>query len=161
MRDEDMDWLVRDTFTNAGTLMVGDLRVIKKNTNILEVHPFPEWVVQLYQLEKPSGTTYAILPHFTEKDVECLKHLKWEKRVEKIRNLIDMQSEEDFIAIEYKDGVSIKIPENIPHEFISVFNEEENCPYCQVFEPNMEEICNIFHYTPTEFFNLNFELKIT
>ena len=68
-------------------------------------------------------------------------------------------SEKIRVEIEYKDGVSIKIPENIPHEFISVFNEEENCPYCQVFEPNMEEICNIFHYTPTEFFNLNSSSK--
>lgn len=160
MIEKKMDWWVRDGYDKLGTLMVGDLIVLKHETNVMEIHPFPEWVVQMHLVGKSSGKTYAIVPTLEEKDIRKLEMRDWEKRIKKVQEMLDSLSEKNFIAIEYKDGISIKIPANVPHDFISVVNSNESDPYCQVFEPNFMHVAEIFKIN-TPYFNLKMNLKIS
>jgi hypothetical protein len=159
MIEKKIDWWVRDAFDKLGTLMVGDLIVLKHESDMMEIHPFPEWVVQMHMVGKTSGKTYAIVPAFEEKDIRKLEMRDWEKRIKKTQEMLDPLTEKDFIAIEYKEGISIKIPPNVPHDFISVVKIGENDPYCQVFEPNFASVVEIFKIS-TPYFNLKMKLKI-
>jgi hypothetical protein len=140
MIEKNMDWIVRDGFSQFGTLAVGDLRVIKHTTSVLEIHPFPEWVVQCYVPGKKSGKVYALIPILLEKDVRKIERTPWAQRIDIIQKLLDPLIEKDFLAIEYVIGIDIKIPANIPHDFISIVDQGEEIPYCQVFEPNINGI---------------------
>lgn len=159
MIEKNLDWSIKDGYDVAGTLLVGDLWVIKNDTNVLETHPFPEWVIQIYQLGRKSGKVYAILPKITESQLNELNLTDYTIRVKNTQKILEGLQEEDFFAIEYHIGMDIKIPANVPHEFISVVSLEEYVPYCQVFEPNMEKIMNSLRMEPA-FYKLQFRLKM-
>jgi len=159
MISNNMDWMVRDGFDVAGTLLIGDLRVIKQETIVLETHPFPEWVIQLYEIGKKSGKVYAIIPKLSKDQLDQLNSMEYTTRITQTQNFLNDLNPEDFLAIEYVIGVNIKIPANVPHEFIALCTENENIPYCQVFEPNLEKIMKNLQISPA-FFNLNKKISI-
>ncbi|MCP4760630.1 MAG: hypothetical protein GY870_02540 [archaeon] len=159
MIENNIDWMIRDGYNNAGTLMLGDLYLKKFETNELEIHPFPEWVILMHQPMKKSGKAYVIVPNVSEKDISRLIKREWGKRIEKIQKMLDGLTSENYIAVEYVEGISIKIPENVPHDFISVVKEGEVIPYLQVFEPNWEGIGKALKIT-TPYFTIKNSLKI-
>ena len=158
MLEKDLEWLVRDGFDPMGTLMVGDLRVKKHETTIVEIHPFPEWVVQMRLPQQKSGKVYALVPELSQKDLEKLARREWNKRIEKLQDMLDGLTPENYFAIEYQEGISIKIPANVPHEFLSVVASDEKTPYCQVFEPNFKAVGETLKID-TPYFNLKYTLK--
>jgi hypothetical protein len=160
MVDKHMDWFVRDGFDKVGTLMVGDLMVVKHETKNLETHPFPEWVVQLHQPGQISGKVYAIVPAWEEKDVHKFETWDWAKRVKKTQEMLDGATEDTFLAVEYIPGIDVKICANVPHEFLSVIGDDQSTPYCQVFEPNISKVCEMLRMEPTAYYNLKVALKI-
>ena len=159
MVKKDLDWVVRDGFSQAGTLLLGDLRVKKHESNVMEIHPFPEWVVQIKQFGKISGKVYVIIPKLTEKDLKKIARRDWAKRIERVQKVLDGLTSDDFLAIEYEVGIDIKIPANVPHDFISMVGEGEITPYCNVFEPNFMGIAEVLKVT-TPYFTLKDTLKI-
>ena len=160
MLENKISFTVRDGIEHVGFLMLGDLLVYKHETSILEAHPFPEWVIQLHQVGKKSGKVFVIMPNFSIKQMKRLNRKSVEVRVEKTKEMLENLSGDDFIAIEYVEGISIKIKANVPHEFVSVVNEGEVVPYCQVFEPNFTYIAETLKINPTAFFDLKDILKI-
>jgi len=140
--------------------MLGDLLVYKQETTVLETHPFPEWVIQLHQVGKKSGKVFVILPKFSVKQIKRLNRKSVEVRIEKTKEMLENLSVDDFFAIEYIEGISIKINANVPHEFISIVDEGEVVPYCQVFEPDFSHISETLKINPTAFFNLKDNLKL-
>jgi len=159
MIEKNIDWSVKDGYDIAGSLLVGDLRVIKNETNVLETHPFPEWVIQMYQVGRLSGKVYAIIPKISKSQLKELNLTDYAARIKRTQKILDDLQEIDYFAIEYKIGINIKIPANVPHEFISLVSSNETVPYCQVFEPNMENIMKTFQIEPA-FYNLKRNLKI-
>ncbi len=159
MLENKISFTVRDGVEHLGFLMLGDLLVYKHETSVLEAHPFPEWVIQLHQVGKKSGKVFVILPKFSSKQIKRLNRKSVEIRVEKTKEMLENLSMDDFIAIEYTVGISIKINANVPHEFISIVNEGESIPYCQVFEPNFSHIAETLKINPTAFFELKEILK--
>lgn len=159
MMEKNLEWIVRDGFPQFGTLAVGDLRVMKHSTSVLEIHPFPEWVIQCYLPGKKSGKVFAIIPMLSEKDVRKIERTPWARRIELIQKLLDPLPEKEFLAIQYAIGVDIKIPANIPHDFISLVGSGEEIPYCQVFEPDITEIVEKFRIDPP-FFQLKSEITL-
>jgi len=141
--------------------MVGDLRVLKDKTSVLEIHPFPEWVVQIFQYGIETGDTFAIVPNFPKKEVDDMRDLPWSLRVEKIEALLNDLELSEYLAVKYQDGVCLKVPANIPHEFIRIADKNENVPYCQVFEPDFKSIGEVFQIQPTMFFEIKETLSIT
>ena len=160
MLENKISFTVRDGIEHVGFLMLGDLLVYKHETTVLEAHPFPEWVIQLHQVGKKSGKVFVIMPKFSIKQLKRLNRKSVEVRVEKTKEMLENLSVDDFIAIEYVEGISIKIKANVPHEFVSVVNESEVVPYCQVFEPNFSHIAETLKINPTAFFDLKEILKI-
>ncbi len=160
MLENKISFTVRDGVEHVGFLMLGDLLVYKHETSVLEAHPFPEWVIQLHQVGKKSGKVFVIIPKFSVKQLKRLNRKSVEVRVEKTKEILGNLSGDDFIAIEYVEGISIKINANVPHEFISIVKEGEAVPYCQVFEPNFSHIAETLKINPTAFFDLKDILKI-
>lgn len=160
MLENKISFTIRDGIEHVGFLMLGDLLVYKHETSVLEAHPFPEWVIQLHHVGKKSGKVYAIIPKFSSKQIKRLNRKSVEVRVEKTKEMLENLSVDDYIAIEYVEGISIKVKANVPHEFISIVNEGEVVPYCQVFEPNFSHIAETLKINPTAFFDLNDILKI-
>jgi len=159
MFENKISFTIRDRIEHVGFLMLGDLLVYKHETSVLEAHPFPEWVIQLHQVGKKSGKVFVILPKFSIKQMKRLNRKSVEARVEKTKEMLENLSVDDFIAIEYVEGISIKINANVPHEFISIVNEGEAVPYCQVFEPDFSHITETLKINPTAFFDLKNILK--
>jgi hypothetical protein len=159
MIENDLEWFVRDGFDQAGTLLLGDLRVKKTSTKAVEIHPFPEWVIQMHLPGKKSGKVYVIIPKITQKLLKKIERRPWEKRLVKIQETLDTLTPDDYLAIEYVEGISIKVPANVPHDFIGVIKEGEEVPYCQVFEPNFSHIGELFKIN-TPYFDLKEELKV-
>ena len=160
MVEKDLSWLVRDEVTQGGTLMLGDLLVVKHSTKVVETHPFPEWVIQLHRIGKKSGKVYAIIPKLTPKQIKRFNRKDPFRRNEKTIESLTALSHEDFLAIEYQEGICIKIPANVPHEFISVVGEGEDNPYCQVFEPNFAPMADLVKFDVTKFYDLDFEVHL-
>ena len=160
MLENKISFTIRDGIEHVGFLILGDLLVYKHETSVLEAHPFPEWVIQLHQVGKKSGKVFAIIPKFSVKQIKRLNRKSVEVRIEKTKEILENLSMDDYIAIEYMKGISIKINANVPHEFISVVNEGEAVPYCQVFEPNFSYIAETLKINPTTFFDLKDILKI-
>ena len=146
MVEKDLGWIVREEVNYGGAMMVGDLMVQKHKTNVLETHPFPEWVVQLHQMGKNSGKVYALIPNFSSKQMKRLTRKKISERTEYTKQFLKELPPDDYLAIEYLEGISIKIGSNVPHEFISVVNSEEAIPYCQVFEPNLFPLSQMLNF---------------
>ncbi len=158
MVEKDLGWVVRDEVNFGGPMMIGDLRVQKHKTNVLETHPFPEWVIQMHQIGTNSGKVYAIMPNFSIKQMKRLNRKKISARAEKTKQFLKELSQEDYLAIEYKEGISIKINANVPHEFISVVGSDEATPYCQVFEPNLFPLSQKINFDVTTFYTLDYEI---
>src|SRR5271157_2683698 len=57
----------RDGVPGGGTLMSGDLVCNEQQTPNLEVHPFPEWVMQSPWFEKNTGNAFAIIAEIDPK----------------------------------------------------------------------------------------------
>lgn len=159
MVEKNQDWVVRESFLPFGPLMVGDLRVVKNDTNVFEIHPFPEWVVQIYLPNKKVGSVYALVPNWTAEFIQELDKMVWSDRLIEIQNRLNKLKIDEIIAVKYEVGTSIKIPANVPHEFISVVHPGEEIPYCQVFEPNDTGIVKAFKIT-MPVFQLPFNVKI-
>ena len=159
MLENKISFTIRDGIEHVGFLMLGDLLVYKRETTVLEAHPFPEWVIQLHQVGKKSGKVFVLLPKFSIKQLKSLNRKSVEVRIEKTKEMLGNLSEDDFIAIEYVEGISIKINANVPHEFLSIVNEREVVPYCQVFEPDFSHIAESLKINPTAFFDLKDRLK--
>jgi hypothetical protein len=159
MVDENKDWVIRESFLPFGPLMVGDLRVIKPSTDVFEIHPFPEWVVQIYMPQKKPGSVYALVPDWDSDIIGQFAKKVWGERLLDIQNQLNRLTLDDVIAIKYEVGTSIKIPANVPHEFISVVNPGEDIPFCQVFEPNDAGIVQAFKIT-MPVFRLPFSIQL-
>jgi hypothetical protein len=159
MLENKISFTIRDGIEHIGFLMLGDLLVYKHETSVLEAHPFPEWVIQLHQVGKKSGKVFVLMPKFSIKQMKSLNRKPVEVRVEKTKEMLENLNVDDFIAIEYVEGISIKIKANVPHEFLNIVNEGEVVPYCQVFEPNFSHIAETLKINPTAFFNLKYNLK--
>ena len=154
-----LHWQVRDDYKVGGTLMVGDLLVTKTNTKVLESHPFPEWVVQIYQPGVKSRTTYCVIPNLTPEFMEKV-HKQLDFKEELIQERLEKLTNEDYLIIEYRDGVCIKIPPFVPHEFITIDDNELRKPYCQVFEPDLAEQSIAFGFDLTSFYLIPIELSV-
>ena len=151
----------KHNFEQGGTLLVGDLVLNTEEEEYLESHPFPEWVVQLISSAEPSGKAYLIVPDFEGRFIFRLDKMNYEKRIKKIEEKIGALSIDDLIAVEYKIGMNIRVPENVPHTFISKINNEirENPPYLQVFEPNLKVFHEVLKFK-TPYYKLPFKIKI-
>lgn len=157
---DSVTWQTHDEFTYAGTLFLGDLNLKEQETENFEIHPFPEWVIKIFQPNKRPGKSYAIFPLLPKKFVQkTLLRTNFASRIQKIQLKIDSLTPEDIIAVEYVEGMCIKVPENVPHYFLSVIKEGENIPFLQVFEPRIDYIKSHLGFE-TPYFHLPFKLKV-
>jgi len=153
-------WQTHDEFSHAGTLFVGDLNLHEQFTENLEIHPFPEWVIKIYQPNKKPGKAYAIFPLFPKNLIEkTLPRKNFSNRMNRIQEEIDSLTPNEIIAVEYIDGMCIKVPENVPHYFLSVIQENQDIPFLQVFEPRIDYIKSYLGFD-TPYFKLPFKLKV-
>ena len=161
--DPKLDWRVRDGFNESGTLLVGDLRVLKTATDVVEIHPFPEWLVEILQPFCKVGKAYAVVPNWPKEFFGALNNTWWKEKLSMIRNRIStmsMMSTDEWLAIEYEPGICIKIPAYVPHEFLARFSEDQKPPYLQCFEPNFDFLPKIMGIEATILFELNQSLHI-
>ena len=157
---EDIIWQTHDEFSHAGTLFMGDLNLKEQITENFEIHPFPEWVIKIFQFQKNPGKAYAVFPKLPKKFIQkTLPRKNFATRIEKIQSKINALTSADIIAVEYVDGLCIKVPENVPHYFLSVIKDGEDIPYLQVFEPRIDLIKSHLGFD-TPYFKLPFPLKI-
>jgi hypothetical protein len=157
---ENIIWQTHDEFPYAGTLFLGDLNLKEEVTNNLEIHPFPEWVIKIYQPAKNPGKAYAIFPLLEKKFIKkTLQRKDFSKRIQKIQSKIDALNIERIIAVEYVDGMCLKVHENVPHYFLSVIPEGYDIPYLQVFEPRIDFIKSHLGFD-TPYFQLPFKLQV-
>ncbi len=154
VENQALDWRVRDGYSNAGTLLVGDLRVMKSSTAIVEIHPFPEWLVEILQPGQQVGKAYAIVPNWSIERLERIKSKAWEEKLSCIEKHLQETSADEWLAITYQPGVCIKIPAYVPHEFLAVVKEGEIHPYLQCFEPNFEFLSESLGINPTALFSV-------
>ncbi len=116
--------------------MVGDLVCNESQTNNLEIHPFPEWVLQSPRYGKKTGKAFAVFanvdPRFFERKIA---RKDWIGRVQSYNEYMKTVSKDNFFAIEMPPGVIVKVCKNAPHYFLSVLNPGEDFPYLVVFEP--------------------------
>ena len=153
-------WQTHDEFPYAGTLFLGDLNLTEEETENIEIHPFPEWVIKIFQPNKKPGKAYAIFPIIPKKFIEkTLPTKDFATRIQKIQSKIDALTREDIIAVEYVDGMCIKVPVNVPHYFLSVIENGEDIPFLQVFEPRIDYIKSHLGFD-TPYFHLPFKLKV-
>jgi hypothetical protein len=155
-------WKVRYNF-DMGTPMIGDLLLDLEQERMLEVHPFPEWVVYLRSNYNVKSKPYLIVPTFSNSFVKQISRKTLDKRIELIQKEIEKLSIEDLIAFEYEIGINILIPAFIPHFFIcSKINKEagESPPYLQVFEPNLDILTKNLKIKPSYLFKLPFSVSI-
>ncbi|MHA1611652.1 MAG: hypothetical protein ACTSVZ_14340 [Promethearchaeota archaeon] len=160
MVEKDLGWFVRDEVNFGASMMIGDLLVKKHATYVLETHPFPEWVIQMHQIGKNSGKVYAIIPNFSSKQMKRLNRKNISARKEKTTQFFNELAPDDYLAVEYHEGISIKIEANVPHEFISLVKSDESTPYCQVFEPNLFPLSQKINFDVTTFYTLDYEIKL-
>ncbi len=157
---DDITWQTHDEFAYAGTLYLGDLNLHEQETENIEIHPFPEWVIKIFQPNKKPGKAYALFPLLPKKFIQnTLPRKNFATRILKIQEKISSLSADEIVAVEYQDGVCIKIPENVPHYFLSVIENDENVPYLQVFEPRIDFIKSHMGFD-TPYFQLPFKLKV-
>ena len=153
-------WQTHDEFPDAGTLFLGDLNLSEQETENFEIHPFPEWVIKIFQPGKKPGKAYAIFPMLPKKFIQkTLPRKDFPTRIQKIQSKIDLLTSEDIIAVEYVDGMCIKVPENVPHYFLSIIKNGEEIPFLQVFEPRIDYIKSYLGFD-TPYFHLPFKLKV-
>ena len=157
---DDITWQTHDEFTHAGTLFLGDLNLHEQETENFEIHPFPEWVIKIFQPNKTPGKAYAIFPILPKKFIQkTLPRKDFATRIQKIQGKIDSITADEIVAVEYRDGMCIKVPENVPHYFLSVIEKGEGVPFLQVFEPRIDFIKSHMGFD-TPYFHLPFKLKV-
>lgn len=157
--NQKLDWRIRDGFSDAGTLLVGDLRVLKKDTDVVEIHPFPEWLVEILQPFSKVGTAYAIVPNWSKDFLDSIKKVNWEQKISLIKDRISHTKSEQWIAVQYEPGICIKICEYVPHEFLAQYSEGQIPPYLQCFEPNFDFLPKVMGIEATILFPLEQPLK--
>ncbi|TFG30285.1 MAG: hypothetical protein EU532_01480 [Promethearchaeota archaeon] len=148
---------------DMGTPLVGDLILDLENERMLEVHPFPEWVVYLRSSYKVNSKPYLVVPNFPKTLVNKMLRKSVDERINVIQQQIDTIQIQDLLAFEYKIGVNVLVPAFIPHFFISSkINKEagEKPPYLQVFEPNLDLLTKNLKIKTTYFFKLPFSVSI-
>lgn len=159
----------RETFP-TGNLLCGDLIINEESTKQLEVHPFPEWVVQLTRLDPiAAGKTqvdgYCIALNLTGKQVKKFTRKDWSERKKMMKEKIkasDLQADE-IIAFPMNPGICLKVQENVPHYFVSAQKDDKQVyPYCQVYEPsiNWDELKPFGRFEPTAYFPLKEEIQV-
>lgn len=157
----DKEWVEREIFSLGGNLMIGDLNLSQQVTDVIEFHPFPEWVIKIYQPNKNPGIAYAVIPLLTKDEIAQYNKLDFYERNKAAQQKINTLYPKDFIAIPYVDGLCIKIPRNVPHYFLSVIKEGQDVPFLEVFEPKvpiLEEVLK--NKSNTIMLNLSFKLRL-
>jgi hypothetical protein len=155
-------WKIRYNF-NMGTPLLGDLLLDLEQEERLEIHPFPEWVVQLKTKDVVKSKPYLVVPNFSKPLIKKINRKSINEKIELIQNEIDTIKIDDLIAFEYDIGINILVPAFIPHFFISSkINREagEKPPYLQVFEPNLEVLTKNLKIKTTYFFKLPFSVTV-
>ncbi len=128
----------RDGFPAGGTLLVGDLVCNESITTNLEIHPFPEWVLQSPRSEKHTGKAFAVFANVDPKLFERkIARKDWIGRVQAYNEYIKTLTIDCFFAIEMPPGMIIKVCKNAPHYFLSRKSSGEDFPYLVVFEPEI------------------------
>ncbi len=142
-----------------GTLLIGDLVLDLEKERMLEIHPFPEWVVELKTETKCKP--YLVVPNFSQSFINKLLRKPLEKKIDLLENEISRLEIEKLIAFEYEIGINVLVPAYIPHFFISSKNEKlSEYPYLQVFEPDFTNIVNVLKIKPSYYFKLPFFVQI-
>ncbi|MFX1445622.1 MAG: hypothetical protein ACFFHV_19575 [Promethearchaeota archaeon] len=153
---------VRSHF-EMGTPLVGDLVLDLENEKMLEIHPFPEWVVFLKSSDRVKSNPYLIVPNFPKSLVKKFTRKSVDERIELIQSEIDSITIDNLIGFEYEIGINILVPAFIPHFFIaSKINKDagEKPPYLQVFEPNLDVLTKNLRIKTSYFFKLPFSVYI-
>jgi hypothetical protein len=150
----------RDGFPAGGTLLVGDLICNESQTSNLEIHPFPEWVLQSPRYGKHPGKAYAIFANVDPKFFERkISRKDWTGRVQAYNDYLKTLPVEDFFAIAMPPGTIIKVCKNAPHFFLSSQATGEDFPYLVVFEPEIPVVAEELK-AATAYFSLPNPLKI-
>jgi len=160
--DDIKQWKIRYNY-DMGTPLIGDLLLDIEEENMLEIHPFPEWVVHLRSNEIVKSKPYLIVPNFSKKNVKKINRKSIEEKIVIIQNEIENLQIDDLIAFEYELGINVLVPAFIPHFFISSkINKEkgEKAPYLQVFEPKLDILTKNLKIKTTYFFKLPFSVRI-
>ena len=160
MVKDNIEWEIRGGFRISRPLLVGDLRVIRQKSQIMEIHQFPEWVIQMYQTNTNAADTLLIMPELSSKMVKDLQNMPWNTRCLKIQEILKKEKNPTYVGISYRDGVSIKVNANIPHDFICPLIGDQSVSYCQVFEPDFNSIGEVYKIDPTKIFPLEYELSL-
>ena len=160
--DEINLWKIRYNY-DMGTPLLGDLLLDLEKENMLETHPFPEWVVYLKSVGNFSSKPYLIVPNFPKNLIKKIARKTVDEKINVIQNEIDTITIDDLIAFEYEIGINILVPAFIPHFFISSrINKDagERPPYLQVFEPKLDVLTRNLKIKTSYFFKLPFTLII-
>ncbi|MHA1369807.1 MAG: hypothetical protein ACTSWN_07765 [Promethearchaeota archaeon] len=150
----------------TGRLLCGDLIVNETSTKQVEMHPFPEWVVQLLRLDTKDEPVdgYCVALNMEPKVIKKQKRKDWKTRTTIIKEFIKGCSEQDVLAFKMAPGICLKVNANVPHYFISGTTSPGSVyPYMQVFEPaiNWEELAPFGKVAEsTAYFTMPFEIKI-
>ena len=153
---------VRHNF-EMGTPMVGDLVLDLESEKMLEIHPFPEWVVFLKSSDKVKSKPYLVVPNFPLSLVKKISRKSVDERIRLIQNELETITIDGLIAFEYEIGINILVPAFIPHFFIAskiTKDAGEESPYLQVFEPNLDVLTKNLQVKMSYFFKLPFSVFI-
>mgnify|MGYP006282586589 CR=1 FL=1 len=156
----DRDWVEREIYDLGGCLMIGDLNLHQQETEQIEFHPFPEWVIKIYQPGKTPGKSFLLVPDLDRDFIRELSVVDYTSRNEIAQKRVRTLTTDEFYAVEYIDGLCIKVPENVPHYFLSVINDGEDVPFLEVFEPKIPLLEKVLKCpSNTEMLNLSFILR--
>lgn len=146
-----------------GTLLVGDLVLNLEIEQVLEFHPFPEWVVQLRSQKEGKAKAYLIVPNISNKVVKKISRKPIDVKINLLETELNDISIDELIAFEYDVGINVKVPAFIPHFFISSKIDKENGetpPYLQVFEPKLDALTKYLKVKTTYFHSLPYKVRI-
>jgi len=155
-------WNIKYDYS-IGTPLIGDLIMNNFEDKSFEMHPFPEWVVQLINPHGKSSKAYLIVPNLDKSFIKKMLKKNIDNKVELLKNFFKSCTIENIIAFEYQIGVNVMIPAYIPHTFICSKEDLEKGlvpAYFQVFEPNFENIVKSLKIKPTQFFRISFSFYI-
>ena len=145
----------KDRFSAGGYILVGDLVCNETQTNVMEIHPFPEWVVNSGRFGTCSGKAYAIFARIDPKFLERkISRKDWMGRVQEYKEYLKSLTIDGVFAVELPVGCIIKVCNNVPHYFLSKQQPGEDYPYLVVFEPEIPLLTEDLKIA-TAYFNLN------
>ncbi|MHA1889415.1 MAG: hypothetical protein ACTSYS_00350 [Promethearchaeota archaeon] len=155
---------VREIFP-AGKLLCGDLVVNETSSKQLEIHPFPEWVVQVIQPApvEESLPAYCVFLNLNKKQLKKISKMSTKEKKSEIKELVKSCTNNDIIAFKMAPGACVKVNPNVPHYFITEKSSEgKSIPYALVFEPSIDwEAMKIFgKFESTAYFSLPFDLQV-